>query len=449
MRPRDVAIDLGVAGLAYGLTLAILHDGGLGTSAPEDRALDLCGVFLAAGATLPLAARRRWPLTAYLITAVASLALLWFGYNLDLAVGTAFGAYTVAVAHGGDRRPARRRLALLAVASFVPAITLLYALQGVWVTEIGTEMVTTAAIFLTLWLVGDRIRLRQERIHALEEQARRTEREMLRERTLATVQERARIARDLHDSAGHAINVILVQAGAARLLHERDPERSRQAIGTVEEVARGLIGEIDRLVRALRDDGSAELGAPADPAALDELLRRHEESGLRIVTDVRGVRRRLPPSVAWSAYRILQEALTNAARHGRGSAEVGLLFGPEAVELTVANPAGAAGRHGRLGSVTGGGHGLVGMRERATMLGGSLDVAAGPGTFRLRARLPYQAPAVRDDPARSGAEGPAESRPGSAELVRHVAEGLVDGRLGPDGRPGRVDGRLGPAESAP
>lgn len=403
---------MGVAGLAFWLTLAILADGGLGAATPDDRGLDLFGVLLAAVSALPLAARRRWPLTVYLTTAAASLALLAFGYTLDLAIGTAVAAYSVALAHGGDRRPVRRWIALLAVAVFVPSIMAVYAVVGFGVAGIGTEMVTTGAIFLALWLAGDRIRLRQERIGALEEQARRAEREMLRERTLAAVQERARIARDLHDSAGHAINVILVQAGAARLLHERDPERSRQAIGTVEDVARGLIGEIDQLVRALRDDGTAELGVPADPAALDELLARHEESGLRIVPTVRGVRRALPPSVAWSAYRILQEALTNAARHGRGSAEVALTFGTEVMEITVANP---VARYDGSGTPAGGGHGIVGMRERATLLGGSLDTAAGRETFRLHARLPYHASTRVED------------------LVERRSDALVTGHTRPEG----------------
>ncbi|MFC6015012.1 sensor histidine kinase [Plantactinospora solaniradicis] len=415
MRRRDVAIDVGVAGLVFWLTLAILADGGLGAATPDDRRLDLLGVLLAAAATLPLVARRRWPLAVYLATATASLVLLAFGYTLDLAIGTAVAAYSVAVAHGGDRRPVRRWVALLAVAAFVPSMTVLYAVLGVRLAGIGTEMVTTGAIFVSLWLVGDRIRLRQERIGALEEQARRAEREMLRERTLAAVQERARIARDLHDSAGHAINVILVQAGAARLLHQRDPERSRQAIGTVEEVARGLIGEIDRLVRALRDDGTAELGVPAGPAALDELLARHEESGLRIVATERGVRRALPPSVAWSAYRILQEALTNAARHGRGSAEVGMLFGDEAMEITVANP---VARDGGGGAPVAGGHGIVGMRERATLLGGSLDTADGGGTFRLHARLPYHSLMRADDPVEWPADVAATGRPPPAGSER-------------------------------
>jgi signal transduction histidine kinase len=216
---------------------------------------------------------------------------------------------------------------------------------------------------------------------ALEERARRAEREAERERQLAAAEERARIARDLHDSAGHAINVILVQAGAARLLQQQDPDRAREALETVEEVARETIHEIDRLVGALREEGSAEVEPPPGLAALDGLVERYRAAGLDVSVETRGSRRSLARSADQAAYRILQEALTNAARHGRGGAEVDIAFGDSAVEITVTNPAAA--------DDGGDGHGLVGMRERAALLGGTLEAGASNGYFRLRARLPY------------------------------------------------------------
>jgi signal transduction histidine kinase len=173
----------------------------------------------------------------------------------------------------------------------------------------------------------------------------------------------------------------LVQAGAARLLQRRDPARSQAAISTIEQVARSTIGEIDRLVHALRDDPT-EQPEPADPAALDELLDQHRAAGLVIATDMRGPSRELPRSVAWATYRILQEALTNAARHGRGRADVAVWFQPHAVEIKVTNPAAATA------APSGSGHGIIGMRERATLLGGTLETRAHDGTFRLHARLP-------------------------------------------------------------
>jgi signal transduction histidine kinase len=170
-------------------------------------------------------------------------------------------------------------------------------------------------------------------------------------------------------------------------LHERDPAGSRHAIATIEAVARDTIEEIDRMVSVLRAD-DATTTAPADPAALDRLVDRHRASGLRIVTDLRGPRARLPRSVAWATYRILQEALTNAARHGCGSALLAVRYGRHDVEITVTNPTAAEpATKSSPGWI--GGHGIVGMRERATLLGGTLHADPGPGVFRLHARLPH------------------------------------------------------------
>jgi len=259
-----------------------------------------------------------------------------------------------------------------AVGAFTPIVAVIYAAHGFSPWQIAPELLFLTAVMVGAWVAGDRGRLRQERMAELAEQAARAERDAERERGLAAAQERTRIARELHDSAGHAINVILVQAGAARLLQDGNPEGSRRAITTIEEVARATIGEIDRLVRVLREDDVSELSAPADPAALDELLERYRTDGLRISADIRGPRGPLPQSVAWAAYRILQEALTNAARHGHGTADVGLSFEPAAVEITVTNPTGTNDSNG-------GGHGIVGMRERASLLGGEVRIESQPG----------------------------------------------------------------------
>jgi signal transduction histidine kinase len=399
VRQRAWRVDAAVAVLAAGFTLGMLAAGGFGTTDPRARALDGLGVVLALASTLPLAARRVAPGAVYVVTAAATVALLCLWYPLDLPVGSAIAGYALAVSYGGDPRRVRRWSAMLAVAGFIPLVAVAYEVIGVKVQTITPELLSLAAMFVAIWIAGDRARLRAQRMAELEESARRAEREAERERRLAAAEERTRIARELHDSAGHAINVILVQAGAARLLRERDPEASRQAIATIEEVARGTIGEIDRLVRALREDDGFEPPAPGDSGALEELVERHRAAGLVISTEVGGPRRALPRSVAWAAYRILQEALTNAARHGRGSAEVGLWFEPEAVKITVTNPtapngrvAGDAAVPAAGGNGAAGGHGIVGMRERATLLGGSLDAGAGNGTFRLSARLPYREP---------------------------------------------------------
>jgi signal transduction histidine kinase len=240
------------------------------------------------------------------------------------------------------------------------------------------------------WLAGDRTRLRHERMAQLEERALRAEREAERERRLAAAEERTRIARDLHDSAGHAINVILVHAGLGRLRAEKDPAEARQAFETIEEVARETLGEIDQMVRVLRDDASVshlpnEVEPPPGVAALEGLVERHRAAGMDVTTAIRGERRPLPPGVDTGAYRILQEALTNAARHGKGSAQVQVAFGPTTLDLTVVNP---LREDGRAGAAEAGGHGITGMRERAALLGGSLEAGAVNGAYRVHAHVP-------------------------------------------------------------
>ena len=193
------------------------------------------------------------------------------------------------------------------------------------------------------------------------------------------------IARAPPDSAGDAINLILAQAGAALRLQEQDPERSREALKTIEEVARETLGEIEQLVGALRESGPSDgIEPPPGLAAVDALVERHRAAGVAVTVTVAGSRRSLAPGVDQAAYRILQEALTNAARHGNGSARVEIDFGPRMLEVTITNPAPPGSPGGN-----GGGHGIVGMRERAHLLGGSLEAGTSDGFFRVRARLPY------------------------------------------------------------
>ena len=154
-----------------------------------------------------------------------------------------------------------------------------------------------------------------------------------------------------------------------------------QEFETIEQVARETIGEIDQLVGALREGPRADVEPPPGLAALPRLVERHREAGLDVTTAVHGERRALSGAVDRAAYRILQEALTNAARHGGGSARVEVGF-DEGVALTVTNPLRPGGATG------GGGHGVVGMRERATLLGGSLEAGERDGRFEVSARLP-------------------------------------------------------------
>jgi signal transduction histidine kinase len=369
---RKLLVDGAIAVGVLVFSLAVLSNGSFDHS---NRELDVWGVILAALTALPLVARRVAPLFVLAVVTGATATLYGFDYGLGPPIGFAIALFTVAE-NRDETRPGLRRLilALSIVALFAP-----HLVTG----GFEAELLLGGAVWAAAWFAGDRARLRRERLAELEERALRAEREAERERRLAAAEERTRIARDLHDSAGHAINVILVQAGAARLLQDQDLERSRRALETIEEVARDTLGEIDQLIRVLREDGSGpEVEPPPGLAALETLAARYRASGLEVTVRIDGSRRPLAPGVDQAAFRILQEALTNAVRHGNGSAEVEIAYGTSLLEVTVTNPT-------RAGVVNGSGHGIVGMRERAQLLGGSLEAGASDGVYRVRARLPF------------------------------------------------------------
>jgi signal transduction histidine kinase len=374
----DVAVAVGVlAG-----SLVLLSHGGIEPSHPGEREIDLVGVVLVACSTVPLVVWRSLPLGVFAVTAAAGVLLAGFDYPLDLLLGPMAALFLLAASRGPET-PWTGRTTGTVVGLLVAYVGATAAAQG---TFPGIEPFHNGLAWAVAWFAGERTRLRREQNAAFRERALRAEREVERERLLAAAEERARIARDLHDSAGHAISLIAVRAGAARLRHHEDPDRSLLALEAIEEVARQTADEIDHIVGSLRDRGSANgaVDAPTGLASLETLIAHHAAAGLEVTLDATGTERRLGPAADQAAYRILQEALTNAARHGGGSARIDLAFGESAVELTVTNPV-PQDRVPRPG----GGHGLIGMRERATLLGGTLDTERANGAFRIHARIPY------------------------------------------------------------
>ena len=412
-RPRrrtllDVAL---VAALLGGSLVLLTHvpPGGVpvhpGSARLDLGKLDLVGVVLVAGSTVPLLASRRFPLGVVVVTATASAVLAGLGYQVGLLLGPTAALYLLAARRERQRPWTLRMTATVAVllAAYLGATaTAQGALPGADPTDpTGLAWAFACLAWAVAWFAGERTRLRREQIAELKQRAVRAERDAERERLLAAAEERARIARDLHDSAGHAISVIAVRAGAARLRHRHDPDRSLNALETIEELARHTVAEIDLIVGTLRGGGSANGAVEVPPglASLDALVAHHQAAGLDVTLDISGAPRPLGAAADQAAYRILQEALTNAARHGAGSACVELAFDEAVLQLNVTNPVPVRGspRHParRLAAARphprpGGGHGLVGMRERATLLGGSLDAdRCSDGAFRIRARIPY------------------------------------------------------------
>jgi signal transduction histidine kinase len=392
---RGALRDLVVAAALLAGSLALLGHGAHGGIDALRRALGqstLVNVALTACSTVPLVAWRRFPVGVFAATAAASVLLAGLGHPLGLLLGPTAALYLLAA--GRERqRPWTRRTIVIVVALVVACLGATAAAQATLPGSRGSEPFERAGLagvvalaWAAAWLAGERTRLRREQVAELSQRALRIEREAERERLLAAATERARIARDLHDSAGHAISVIAVRAGAARLRHHQDPDRSLAALEAIEQLARQTAEEIDQLVGTLREGGPANgaVDAPPGLASLDTLLAHHQAAGLEVTLDTAGAPKPLGAAADQAAYRILQEALTNAARHGTGSARIELAFGDTAVELRVINPVPAGGS-----PRPGGGHGLVGMRERATLLGGDLDAERANGAFRIRARIPY------------------------------------------------------------
>jgi signal transduction histidine kinase len=376
-------VDVAVAGIAFAVTVILLRHGGLAPSRVGTEALDLTGVVLAAGTTAPLAAWRRSPSGVFAATAAVGVLAVGLGYPLDLLLGPTVALYHLTSRRGRGVAWTRRTTATVAglLAAYLAA-----AAAAQWALP-GSELLHTGLACAVAWFAGERTRLRRDQIAELEQRALRAEREVERERLLAAAEERTRIARDLHDSAGHAISVIAVRAGAARLRHHQDPARSLAALEAIELVARQTADDIDRMVGALRDGGQADgddVAAPLGLAGLDTLIARHRTAGLAVTLHGEGAPRPLAAAVDQAAYRILQEALTNAARHGTGRVHIDLVFGDAAVELCVTNPAVVDGP-----PRSGGGHGLIGMRERAKRLGGRLTAEQANGAFRVQASIPY------------------------------------------------------------
>jgi signal transduction histidine kinase len=244
----------------------------------------------------------------------------------------------------------------------------------------GSDFPWIGALVVTPGVLGIAFGARTRSLHHAE--ARAAELEL--ERREAVVAERARIARELHDVIAHSVSVMTVQAGAAEEMLKHDPARALEPIRAVQETGRQALVEMKRLVGILRTEDE-EIGLAPQPglADLDRLVRQVRDAGLPVEVKVEGEPRPLPLGVDLSAYRVVQEALTNALKHaGRATATVTLRYGERDVTIEVADDgAGAPEKDG--------GHGLIGMRERIGVFGGTF--AAGPresGGFAVSARLP-------------------------------------------------------------
>jgi signal transduction histidine kinase len=240
-------------------------------------------------------------------------------------------------------------------------------------------------LFVIVWLAGYALGAKLTQYRQVEERAERLEREREERARAAVAEERARIARELHDVVGHSVSVMTVQASGVRRLLLPEQEREREALLIVEQTGREALAEMRRLVDVLRRPEESPALAPQPSLEhLDKLVDQVRESGLTVDLKVEGDVAKLPASVDLAAYRLVQEGLTNTLKHAQAHrAEVLVRYGNGEVELVVADDGNG------IGGGDGGGHGLVGLRERIAVCGGQLET--GPrtgGGYEVRARLP-------------------------------------------------------------
>jgi signal transduction histidine kinase len=337
-------------------------------------------VFLATAAVVPL--RRRAPLAVLAVGLAGGFVTTLAGVSLHKPFSPMIVMFLVLYSVGlYERAPRALAATALAVSSSFAQIAIA---QGNGEHYDVTDFGFVAVLIMTPVLVGAAIRSRAREARELTRRAERLE----RERLAAVAEERARIARELHDVIAHSVSVMVVQAGAAEEVLKRAPERALDPVRAVQETGRQALVEMSRLVGLLREDGE-ELGLAPQPGldGLDALLAQVRGSGLPVELRVEGEPRALPLGVDLSAYRIVQEALTNALKHaGDARAVVRLRYAADAFEVEVVDDGGGDG----TGHV--GGHGLAGMRERVAVFGG--EFAAGRrdgGGFEVRALLPLGA----------------------------------------------------------
>jgi signal transduction histidine kinase len=250
--------------------------------------------------------------------------------------------------------------------------------------------------FVAAWLLGDNLQVRRKYVVELEERAERAEHAAELEAQRAVEAERARIARELHDVVAHSMSVMIVQTGAARRVLATDPTSAGEALERVEATGREAMTEMRRLLGVLRQEetpGGERLPQPT-LRGLPRLIELFGEANLPVTLVVDGEERELPPGIELSAFRIVQEALTNVLKHaGPATAEVRVQYGPSAVDLEIVDDGRGAASQPDLD----GGHGLLGMRERVELFGGQLHAGPRPGGgFVVRAHLPLdQDPADR------------------------------------------------------
>jgi signal transduction histidine kinase len=384
---RQIMLDLA---LAAALTLACLELNVLSAHihaslSPQPSMAGVYGMFSHAALlavlarTAPLAIRRRFPLAAFwLCVAGCALAALPGSSIVNLVV-LAPAAYSAVV---------YSRYWLFAMLSMPAALFVLGSSAAASAQSGNYALLTALLVFVSALIVGNAVRLGRHRARDSQARLRRVEAEQEAATRQAIEQERARIARELHDVVTHNVSMMVVQAGAARRVLGSTPDEARTALLAVEDSGRAAIVELQHLLGLLvPPDAAPDEPLPPQPG-LDQvgpLIDRVSTAGLPVELRVRGPVRPLPPGLNLAAYRVVQEALTNVLKHaGQPATTVTLDYQPGALIVEVADDGGPG-----PASLPGAGRGLLGLRERVALYGGELDAGGRPGGgWLVRARIP-------------------------------------------------------------
>ncbi|MEU4066941.1 sensor histidine kinase [Streptomyces wedmorensis] len=346
--------------------------------------------------SLVVALRRHAPEKMLLLAVALGVVQLVFGlvpFVADFAMLVII--FTVA-AHDGPRWASR--LALVGGLCAATLSQLRWPMEG---TDSGAAKIFFTVImtvpFALAWVLGDSLRTRRAYFAQLEERASRLEKEREAQAKVAVAAERARIARELHDVVAHNVSVMVVQADGAAYVMDSSPETAKQALETISTTGRQALAEMRRLLGILRTGEHQEAGEyvpQPDVQQIEDLVEQVRGAGLTVDFAIEGSPRPLPSGVELTAYRIVQEALTNTRKHGGPDvgASVRLVYFDDGLGLLVEDDGrGAPQEMYEDGGADGRGHGLIGMRERVGMVGGTLDAGPRPGGgFRISALLPLK-----------------------------------------------------------
>jgi signal transduction histidine kinase len=369
-------------GAANVITAGVSNTAGVGRT--PWRPLDALGYLLLLLGPLALVFRRRWPLGVLAAAMAVSLAYSARTYPEGGTGFTAFVAlYTVAVHE-------QRRWLVAAATAFSVALAVTMEVVFYGTTMIEGEPLYVAVVILSASWLGEAVRSRRAYVAELRNRAELAERTREEEARRRVDEERLRIARELHDVVSHSIGVISVQAGVAAHLLERRPDKAGKALATIRQASDEALGELHAMLGVLRQPDGQDAPLTPEPglAQLGALVAQAEGAGLQVAVAVDDGLQRLPPALDLACYRIVQESLTNVVRHAHARHATVTVTAGDALVVTVDDDGAGAAAPGS-GTSNGAGQGIVGMRERARALGGTLE--AGPrreGGFRVRASLP-------------------------------------------------------------